>query len=51
MNQFRMNEEFAEEASTLRFPQFMLETIPSLFSESLRNTGAGTFGGRVFSAG
>ena len=34
MNQFRMNEEFAEEASTLRFPQFMLETIPSLFSES-----------------
>ena len=43
MNQFRMNEEFAEEASTLRFPQFMLETIPSLFSESHEITGAGTF--------
>lgn len=34
MNQFRMNEEFAEEASALRFPQFMLETGPSLFSEA-----------------
>lgn len=33
MNQFRMNEEFAEEAVALRFPQFMLETVPSLFSE------------------
>lgn len=34
MNQFRMNEEFAEEASALRFPRFMLETGPSLFSEA-----------------
>ena len=34
MNQFRMNAEFAEEASTLRFPQFTLETRPSLFSDS-----------------
>ena len=34
MNQFRMNAEFAEEASTLRFPQFTLETMPSLFSDS-----------------
>ena len=34
MNQFRMNEEFAEEAATLHFPQFMLETGPSLFSEA-----------------
>ena len=34
MSQFRMNEEFAEEASALRFPQFMLETGPSLFSEA-----------------
>lgn len=34
MNQLRMNEEFAEEASALRFPQFMLETGPSLFSEA-----------------
>ena len=34
MNQFRMNEEFADEASALRFPQFMLETGPSLFSEA-----------------
>lgn len=33
MNQFRMNEEFADEAAALRFPQFMLETAPSLFSE------------------
>ena len=33
MNQFRMNAEFAEEASTLRFPQFTLETMPSLFSD------------------
>ena len=29
-----MNEEFAEEASSLRFPQFMLETGPSLFSDA-----------------
>lgn len=34
MNQFRMNEEFAEEAATLHFPQFMLETGPSLLSEA-----------------
>ena len=34
MNQFRMNEEFADEAAALRFPQFMLETGPSLFSEA-----------------
>ncbi len=33
MNQFRMNEEFADEAAALRFPQFM-ETGPSLFSEA-----------------
>lgn len=26
MNQFRINEEFADEAAALRFPQFMLET-------------------------
>ena len=34
MNQFRMNDAFAEEAAALRFPQFTLETIPSLFSDS-----------------
>ena len=34
MNQFRMIEEVAEEAAALRFPQFMLETGPSLFSEA-----------------
>ncbi|MBE6905096.1 MAG: restriction endonuclease [Ruminococcaceae bacterium] len=34
MNVFRMNEEFAEEASALRLPQFMIETGPSLFSET-----------------
>ena len=34
MNQFRINEEFADEAAALRFPQFMLETGPSLFSEA-----------------
>lgn len=33
-NQFRMNDAFAEEASALRFPQFTLETLPSLFSDS-----------------
>lgn len=34
MNQFRINEEFAEEAAALRVPQFMLETGPSLFSDA-----------------
>jgi len=34
MNVFRMNEEFAEGASALRLPQFMVETGPSLFSET-----------------
>lgn len=34
MKQFRMNDAFAEEASALRFPQFTLETLPSLFSDS-----------------
>ena len=34
MNQFRINEEFAEEAVALRIPQFMLETGPSLFSDA-----------------
>ena len=34
MNQFRMNDAFAEEAAALRFPQFTLETLPSLFSDS-----------------
>jgi len=34
MNQFRMNDAFAEEAAALRFPQFTLETIPSFFSDS-----------------
>ncbi len=34
MNVFRMNEEYREEAAALRFPQFMLETGPSLFSDS-----------------
>ena len=33
MNQFHMNDIFKEEASSLRLPQFMLETGPSLFSE------------------
>lgn len=33
MNRFPMNEEFAEEAAALQFPQFMLETGPSLFSD------------------
>ena len=33
MNQFRMREAFQEEAAALRFPQFMLETGPSLFTE------------------
>ena len=34
MNVFRMNEEFAEKASALRLPQFMIETGPSLFSDT-----------------
>lgn len=34
MNVFRMNEEFAKEASVLHLPQFMIETGPSLFSET-----------------
>jgi type III restriction enzyme len=34
MNTFRMNEEFAEEAASIRLPQFMLETEPSLFSSN-----------------
>lgn len=34
MNCFRMNEEFAEEASALLFPQFMLATGASLFSDN-----------------
>ena len=34
MNSFKINEAFAEEASALRFPQFMLETGPSIFSET-----------------
>lgn len=33
MNCFRMNEEFAEEAAALLFPQFMLASGPSLFSD------------------
>lgn len=33
MNRFPMNEEFAEETAALQFPQFMLETGPSLFSD------------------
>lgn len=34
MNVFRMNEEHAEEAASLRLPQFMIETGPSLFSDT-----------------
>ena len=34
MHVFRMNEEFAEEASALRLPQFVMETGPSLFSDT-----------------
>ena len=34
MNVFKMNEAFAEEASSLRFPQFMLVVSPSFFSKS-----------------
>ena len=32
MNVFRMNEEYAEEATALRFPQFMMKVGPSFFS-------------------
>lgn len=34
MNSFRMNDAFAEEASALRFPQFMMEVGPSFFSDN-----------------
>ena len=34
MNSFRMNDAFAEGASALRFPQFMLEVGPSFFSDN-----------------
>ncbi len=34
MNSFRMNDAFKEEASTLRFPQFMLEVGPSFFLDN-----------------
>ena len=34
MNQFRMNDTFAEEAAALRFPQFTLETKPSRFTDA-----------------
>lgn len=34
MNQFRINEEYIEEAESLSVPQFMMETEPSLFSDS-----------------
>lgn len=34
MNCFRMNEEYAEEASAILFPQFMLAAGPSLFSDT-----------------
>ncbi len=34
MNCFRMNEEFVEEASSVLFPQFMLDTGASLFSDN-----------------
>lgn len=33
MNVFRMNEEYAEEAAALRFPQFMMKVGPSFFSD------------------
>ena len=35
MNQFKMNEEFSEEAHNLKIPQFVMETEPSLFSDSI----------------
>lgn len=34
MNVFRMNDEFCEEASALKFPQFVMEIGASLFSEN-----------------
>lgn len=34
MNVFKMNDDFREEASALRFPQFMLEIGTSLFSDN-----------------
>ncbi len=34
MNSFRINDAFAEEATALRFPQFMLEVGPSFFSDN-----------------
>lgn len=34
MNAFKMNDSFAEEASELRLPQFMLKTEPSFFSDA-----------------
>lgn len=34
MNVFKMVDEFSEEASALRFPQFMLATAPSIFSDN-----------------
>ena len=33
MNSFRINDAFVEEASSLRFPQFMMEVAPNLFSD------------------
>ena len=33
MNVFRMNDEYAEEALSLRFPQFMMKVGPSFFSD------------------
>ena len=33
MNSFRINDAFVEEASALRFPQFMMEVGPSFFSD------------------
>ncbi|MBR5114928.1 MAG: DEAD/DEAH box helicase family protein [Oscillospiraceae bacterium] len=34
MNSFKINDDFVEEASALRFPQFMLEVGPSFFSDN-----------------
>ena len=34
MNEFKMNNMFAEEASALRFPQFMIKVGPSIFSDN-----------------
>lgn len=33
MNVFRMNEEYADEAAALRFPQFMMKVGPSFFTD------------------